>query len=100
MLWGLVEDRVEGMRDLLVWSLGAEVPNCEEKGNTNEKDNDYDCYYFAEFAFLWFWGLLGLGGCVHRYILKIKTKIGCLCSKTSLLKKKHNKKIRDCGNRL
>ena len=52
MLWGLVEDRVEGMRDLLVWSLGAEVPNCEEKGNTNEKDNDYDCYYFAEIAFL------------------------------------------------
>jgi hypothetical protein len=84
VLRGLVEDGVEGVRDLLVGSLGAEVPNREEEGEADEKDDDYDGYYFAEFAVL---GLLGCGCCVHGYILKIKTKIGCLCWRTSLLKK-------------
>ena len=35
MLRGLVEDGVEGVRDLLVGSLGAEVPNREEEGEAD-----------------------------------------------------------------
>jgi len=55
-----------------VGSLGSEVPNREEDSNTDQKDHDYDYYYFTQFALLGFQGLLGCSRCVHRYILKNK----------------------------
>lgn len=72
MLGRLVEDRVEGMWDLLVRSLGSEVPNREEDSKADQKHHYYDYYYFTEFALLGFQGLLGWSRCVHRYILKTK----------------------------